>query len=178
MLTMKPTFIQENGKAKFVVFSMKDFAANKDALEDAEDLRILDEAKRLAQAKDASRTTRFSKNSDWPASFARPKSPRPMNRASPMLRSNVSRFHRRHQPAPLRGWRPSHRYQIRLRNHPRTPQAPRRPRRLRTRRDRHQKHLAPKMGNRPHQSHIQRPRHRRPLPHHRRRPLLNAPPAP
>ena len=46
MLKMKPTFIKENGKAKFVVFSMKDYATIMEALEDAEDCRILEEAKR------------------------------------------------------------------------------------------------------------------------------------
>lgn len=51
MLKMKPTFIEENGKAKFVVFSMKDYAAIKEALEDAEDVRILEEAKRRGAGK-------------------------------------------------------------------------------------------------------------------------------
>ena len=37
MIKIKPTFLEENGKAKFVVFSMKDYAAIKEALEDAED---------------------------------------------------------------------------------------------------------------------------------------------
>lgn len=51
MLKMKPTFIEENGKAKFVVFSMNDYATIKEALEDAEDARILDEAKRRGAGK-------------------------------------------------------------------------------------------------------------------------------
>jgi hypothetical protein len=51
MLQTKPTFIEENGKAKFVVFSMKDYAAIKEALEDAEDSRILDEARRRGAGK-------------------------------------------------------------------------------------------------------------------------------
>lgn len=46
MLKMKPTFLEENGKAKFVVFSMKDYAAIKEALEDAEDARIINESRR------------------------------------------------------------------------------------------------------------------------------------
>ena len=32
MLKVKPTFIEENGKAKFVVFSFKDYATIKEAL--------------------------------------------------------------------------------------------------------------------------------------------------
>lgn len=51
MLKMKPTFIEENGKAKFVILTMKDFAAMQEALEDAEDARILDEAKRRGAGK-------------------------------------------------------------------------------------------------------------------------------
>lgn len=51
MLKMKPTFIEENGKAKFVVFSMKDYAVIKEALEDAEDVRILEESKRRGAGK-------------------------------------------------------------------------------------------------------------------------------
>ena len=51
MLKMKPTFIKENGKAKFVVFSMKDYATIMEALEDAEDCRILEEAKRRGVGK-------------------------------------------------------------------------------------------------------------------------------
>lgn len=73
---MKPTFIGENGKAKFVVFSMKDYAAIQEALEDAEDARILDEAKRRGAGKPRiphaqileefglSRLLRKAKNSD------------------------------------------------------------------------------------------------------------------
>jgi len=45
MVKTKPTFLKENGKAKFVVFSMKDYGKIKEALEDAEDARILDEAR-------------------------------------------------------------------------------------------------------------------------------------
>ena len=51
MTKIKPTFLEENGKAKFVVFNMKDYAAIKEALEDAEDARILDEAKRRGAGK-------------------------------------------------------------------------------------------------------------------------------
>jgi hypothetical protein len=51
MLKMKPTFIEENGKAKFVVFSIRDYATIKEALEDADDARILDEAKRRGAGK-------------------------------------------------------------------------------------------------------------------------------
>ena len=51
MLKIKPTFLEENGKAKFVVFSMKDYAAIKEALEDSEDARIIDEARRRGAGK-------------------------------------------------------------------------------------------------------------------------------
>lgn len=51
MTRIQPTFLEENGKAKFVVFNMKDYAAIKKALEDAEDARILDEAKRRGAGK-------------------------------------------------------------------------------------------------------------------------------
>lgn len=46
MLKLKPKFLKENGEAKFVVFSMKDYAEIREALEDAEDFRILEESKR------------------------------------------------------------------------------------------------------------------------------------
>ena len=46
MLKLKPTFLKENGKEKFVVLSINDYAAVREALEDAEDARILEEAKR------------------------------------------------------------------------------------------------------------------------------------
>ena len=51
MIKIKPTFLEENGKAKFVVFSMSDYAAIKEALEDAADARILDKARRRGQSK-------------------------------------------------------------------------------------------------------------------------------
>ncbi len=51
MLKMKPTFLEENGKAKFVVFSMKDYTAIKEALEDSEDARIIDESRRRGAGK-------------------------------------------------------------------------------------------------------------------------------
>jgi PHD/YefM family antitoxin component YafN of YafNO toxin-antitoxin module len=44
MLKLKPTFLKENGQEKFVVLSINDYAAIREALEDAEDARILDEA--------------------------------------------------------------------------------------------------------------------------------------
>jgi predicted AAA+ superfamily ATPase len=46
MLKLKPKFLKENGEAKFVVLTMKDYAEIREALEDAEDLRILEESKR------------------------------------------------------------------------------------------------------------------------------------
>ena len=51
MLYMKPTFLEENGKPKFVVFSIKDYPAIKEALEDAEDARIIDESRRRGAGK-------------------------------------------------------------------------------------------------------------------------------
>ena len=51
MLKVKPKFIKENGKAKFVVLTMKDYAEIREALEDAEDYRILEEAKRRNSGK-------------------------------------------------------------------------------------------------------------------------------
>ena len=46
MLKTKPTFIEEDGKRKFVVFSMKDYKAITEALEDAYDVRLIEESKR------------------------------------------------------------------------------------------------------------------------------------
>ena len=51
MLKMKPTFLEKNGKAKFVVFNMKDYAAIKEALENVEDARILDKARHRGAGK-------------------------------------------------------------------------------------------------------------------------------
>lgn len=51
MLKMKPTFLEENGKPKFVVFSMKDYAAIQDALADSDDARILDASRRRGAGK-------------------------------------------------------------------------------------------------------------------------------
>lgn len=51
MLKTKPMFLEEDGKAKFVVLSMRDYAAIKEALEDAEDARILDQARRRGAGK-------------------------------------------------------------------------------------------------------------------------------
>ena len=51
MLKMKPTFIEENGKPRFVVFSMKDFKAITEALEDAHDVRLIDDSKRRSAGK-------------------------------------------------------------------------------------------------------------------------------
>ena len=44
MLKLKPTFLKDNGKDKFAVFSIDEYAAIREALEDAEDARILEEA--------------------------------------------------------------------------------------------------------------------------------------
>lgn len=46
MLKLKPKFLKENGKDKFVLFSMKEYAQIREALEDAEDFRILEESRR------------------------------------------------------------------------------------------------------------------------------------
>ncbi len=46
MVKLNPKFLEENGKAKFVILTMGDYKAIQEALEDAEDARILDEAKR------------------------------------------------------------------------------------------------------------------------------------
>lgn len=46
MVKLNPKFLKENGEAKFVVLTMSDYAAIQEALEDAEDARILEEAKR------------------------------------------------------------------------------------------------------------------------------------
>ena len=51
VLKMKPTFIEENGKPKFVVFSMKDFKAITEALEDAYDVRLIRESRRESAGK-------------------------------------------------------------------------------------------------------------------------------
>lgn len=44
VLKLKPTFLKENGKDKFAVLTIEQYAAVREALEDAEDARILDEA--------------------------------------------------------------------------------------------------------------------------------------
>ena len=51
MLKMKPTFIEEDGKRKFVVFSMKDYKAITEALEDAYDMRLIEKSKRESAGK-------------------------------------------------------------------------------------------------------------------------------
>jgi len=45
MVKVNPKFLTENGEAKFVVLTMGDYAAMREALEDVEDARILEEAK-------------------------------------------------------------------------------------------------------------------------------------
>lgn len=44
MLKLNPTFLKENGKEIFAVLSIEQYAAIREALEDAEDSRILEEA--------------------------------------------------------------------------------------------------------------------------------------
>jgi PHD/YefM family antitoxin component YafN of YafNO toxin-antitoxin module len=44
MLKLKPTFLKENGHDKFVVLSIEEYAALREAIEDADDARILEEA--------------------------------------------------------------------------------------------------------------------------------------
>ena len=44
MLKLKPTFLKEDGKERFAVLSIEDYAAVREAREDAEDARILEEA--------------------------------------------------------------------------------------------------------------------------------------
>ncbi len=44
MLKLKPTFLKENGEDKFAVLSIEEYAAIREALEDAEDARVLEEA--------------------------------------------------------------------------------------------------------------------------------------
>jgi hypothetical protein len=44
MLKLKPTFLMENGERKFAVVSIEEYAAIREALDDAEDARILEEA--------------------------------------------------------------------------------------------------------------------------------------
>jgi PHD/YefM family antitoxin component YafN of YafNO toxin-antitoxin module len=46
MLKLKPEYLKKNGKNEFVVLTVEDFDRIKEALEDAEDLRILRDAKR------------------------------------------------------------------------------------------------------------------------------------
>jgi hypothetical protein len=46
MMKMNPTFLEENGKRKFVVFSMKEYKAIREALEDAYDVHLIEESKR------------------------------------------------------------------------------------------------------------------------------------
>jgi hypothetical protein len=45
-LKLKPKYLKENGKAKFVVLTIEDFIHIQEALENAEDFRILEKAKR------------------------------------------------------------------------------------------------------------------------------------
>lgn len=46
MVKIKPEFLTKNGRREFAVLTMKDFDRVIEALEDAEDLRILREARR------------------------------------------------------------------------------------------------------------------------------------
>jgi hypothetical protein len=46
MLKLKPEFLSKRGKREFAVLTMEDYKRVTEALEDAEDLRILREAKR------------------------------------------------------------------------------------------------------------------------------------
>ena len=46
MLKLKPEYLSKNGRKQFVVLTVEDFERVKEALEDAEDLRILREARR------------------------------------------------------------------------------------------------------------------------------------
>jgi len=46
MLKLKPEFLKRKGKKQFVVLTIEDFELIQEALEDAEDLRTLQESKR------------------------------------------------------------------------------------------------------------------------------------
>lgn len=46
MLKLKPEYLSKNGRKEFVVLTVEDYERVKEALEDAEDLRILREARR------------------------------------------------------------------------------------------------------------------------------------
>ena len=46
MLKLKPEYLKKNGRNEFVVLTVEEFDQIKEALEDAEDSRILQEAKR------------------------------------------------------------------------------------------------------------------------------------
>jgi PHD/YefM family antitoxin component YafN of YafNO toxin-antitoxin module len=46
MLKLKPEFLSKSGRKEFVVLTTEEFERVKEALEDAEDLRILREARR------------------------------------------------------------------------------------------------------------------------------------
>jgi hypothetical protein len=46
VVKIKPEFLSKNGRREFAVLTMKDFDRVMEALEDAEDLRILREARR------------------------------------------------------------------------------------------------------------------------------------
>jgi len=46
MLKLKPEYLKKNGRNEFVVLTIEDFDRVKEALEDAEDLRLLRDAKR------------------------------------------------------------------------------------------------------------------------------------
>ena len=46
MVTLTPTIIREDGQEKFVVLPWAEFVKLREALEDAEDLRLIEEAKR------------------------------------------------------------------------------------------------------------------------------------
>jgi hypothetical protein len=46
MLKLKPAFLKRDGKKQFVVLSIEDFERIQEALEDVEDLRILEKSKR------------------------------------------------------------------------------------------------------------------------------------
>ncbi len=51
MLQLKPVFLKAHGDRKFVVLTIEEYTAIKEALEDAEDARILDEARRRGEGK-------------------------------------------------------------------------------------------------------------------------------
>ena len=51
MLKLKPEFLKKNGRKQFVILTIEEFDRVREALEDANDLRMLEAAKRRGRGK-------------------------------------------------------------------------------------------------------------------------------